>query len=129
MKKPSDTMRHAEKLAVALERRAPLDAAARLARHDDDEVKATIPHLSPGFARQLVGLLPEAATWQVTAIGRENVWPLHRRTAELGGNLRTGLAVVGGLFVTWLIVSSKFGKLLIAGIVASYKGMNAAGGP
>ena len=39
----------------------------------------------------LVGLLPAAATWQVTAIGRENVWPLHRRTAELGGNLRTGL--------------------------------------
>ncbi len=27
----------------------------------------------------------------MTAIGRENVWPLHRRTAELGGNLRTGL--------------------------------------
>jgi uncharacterized protein (DUF849 family) len=39
----------------------------------------------------LVGLLPGGATWQVTAIGRENVWPLHRRTAELGGNLRTGL--------------------------------------
>jgi 3-keto-5-aminohexanoate cleavage enzyme len=39
----------------------------------------------------LVGLLPAGATWQVTAIGRENVWPLHRRTAELGGNLRTGL--------------------------------------
>jgi uncharacterized protein (DUF849 family) len=36
-------------------------------------------------------LLPEAATWQVTAIGRANIWPLHRRTAELGGNLRTGL--------------------------------------
>jgi uncharacterized protein (DUF849 family) len=39
----------------------------------------------------LQGLLPEAATWQVTAIGRANIWPLHRRTAELGGNLRTGL--------------------------------------
>jgi 3-keto-5-aminohexanoate cleavage enzyme len=39
----------------------------------------------------LVGLLPAGATWQVTAIGRENVWPRHRRTAELGGNLRTGL--------------------------------------
>lgn len=59
MKKSPDTTRHAEKLAVALERRAPLDAAARLARHDDDEVEATIPHLSPVFARQLVGLLPE----------------------------------------------------------------------
>ena len=29
--------------------------------------------------------------WQVTAIGREEVWPLHQRTAELGGHLRTGV--------------------------------------
>jgi uncharacterized protein (DUF849 family) len=29
--------------------------------------------------------------WQVTAIGREDVWPLHRKAAELGGHLRTGL--------------------------------------
>jgi uncharacterized protein (DUF849 family) len=29
--------------------------------------------------------------WQVTAIGRAEVWPLHQRTAELGGNLRTGV--------------------------------------
>jgi 3-keto-5-aminohexanoate cleavage enzyme len=31
------------------------------------------------------------ATWQVTAIGREEIWPLHQRTAELGGQLRTGV--------------------------------------
>jgi uncharacterized protein (DUF849 family) len=29
--------------------------------------------------------------WQVTAIGREEVWPLHQRAADLGGHLRTGL--------------------------------------
>ncbi len=29
--------------------------------------------------------------WEVTAIGREEIWPLHQRTAELGGDLRTGL--------------------------------------
>ncbi|MDR3469744.1 MAG: 3-keto-5-aminohexanoate cleavage protein [Xanthobacteraceae bacterium] len=34
--------------------------------------------------------LPEA-NWQVTAIGRAEIWPLHRRCAELGGHLRTGL--------------------------------------
>ncbi|MDX2202677.1 MAG: 3-keto-5-aminohexanoate cleavage protein [Hyphomicrobiaceae bacterium] len=34
--------------------------------------------------------LPGAA-WQVTAIGRASVWALHRRAAELGGHLRTGL--------------------------------------
>jgi uncharacterized protein (DUF849 family) len=45
----------------------------------------------PALLPILVGLLPAGATWQVTAIGRENVWPLHRRAAELGGNLRTGL--------------------------------------
>ena len=33
----------------------------------------------------------EGAHWQVTAIGREEIWPLHRRAAELGGFLRTGL--------------------------------------
>jgi 3-keto-5-aminohexanoate cleavage enzyme len=45
----------------------------------------------PALLPILTGLLPAAATWQVTAIGRDNVWPLHQRTAELGGNLRTGL--------------------------------------
>ena len=29
--------------------------------------------------------------WQVTAIGRAEVWALHARAAELGGHLRTGL--------------------------------------
>lgn len=29
--------------------------------------------------------------WQVTAIGREEIWPLHQKTAELGGMLRTGV--------------------------------------
>ncbi|MFQ5535258.1 MAG: 3-keto-5-aminohexanoate cleavage protein [Sphingomonadales bacterium] len=33
----------------------------------------------------------EGCPWQVTAIGRSEIWPLHERAAELGGNLRTGL--------------------------------------
>jgi uncharacterized protein (DUF849 family) len=45
------------------------------------------PELLPILAR----LIAAGATWQVTAIGRAGIWPLHRRTAELGGNLRTGL--------------------------------------
>ena len=45
------------------------------------------PDLLPILARLAV----PGATWQVTAIGRANVWPLHQRAAELGGNLRTGL--------------------------------------
>jgi uncharacterized protein (DUF849 family) len=33
----------------------------------------------------------EGSPWQVTAIGRASIWPLHARAAELGGHLRTGL--------------------------------------
>ena len=35
--------------------------------------------------------MPARAIWQVIAIGRQDVWPLHRLAARLGGNLRTGL--------------------------------------
>ncbi len=33
----------------------------------------------------------EGCSWEVTAIGRQEVWPLHRKAAELGGSLRTGV--------------------------------------
>lgn len=39
----------------------------------------------------LQAYVPEGSPWQVTAIGRADIWPLHRRTAELGGHLRTGV--------------------------------------
>ena len=45
------------------------------------------PELLPILTR----LLAADASWQVTAIGRAEIWPLHRRAAELGGHLRTGL--------------------------------------
>ncbi len=35
--------------------------------------------------------IPDGSPWQVTAIGRQEIWALHRRTAELGGHLRTGV--------------------------------------
>jgi uncharacterized protein (DUF849 family) len=34
---------------------------------------------------------PKDAVWQTTLIGREEIWPVHQRTAELGGMLRSGL--------------------------------------
>jgi uncharacterized protein (DUF849 family) len=34
---------------------------------------------------------PAHARWQATLIGREEIWPVHQRAAELGGMLRTGL--------------------------------------
>ncbi len=39
----------------------------------------------------LVDELPEGAAWQAIVIGRQEVWDVHRATAELGGHLRTGL--------------------------------------
>lgn len=39
----------------------------------------------------LVDLAPNDARWQVTAIGRQEIWHLHQACAELGGHLRTGL--------------------------------------
>ncbi|MCB2021267.1 MAG: 3-keto-5-aminohexanoate cleavage protein [Burkholderiaceae bacterium] len=35
--------------------------------------------------------MPQDAVWQSTLIGRAEVWPVHQKTAELGGMLRSGL--------------------------------------
>lgn len=45
----------------------------------------------PELVPLLTKFIEDDAVWSVTAIGRENVWPLHRRAAELGGQLRTGV--------------------------------------
>jgi uncharacterized protein (DUF849 family) len=45
----------------------------------------------PDLLPILQKLIVAGAPWQVTAVGRDNIWPLHRRAAELGGHLRTGL--------------------------------------
>jgi len=44
---------------------------------------------------RLLEILPTymapGARWQATLIGREEIWPVHQRAAQLGGMLRTGL--------------------------------------
>jgi 3-keto-5-aminohexanoate cleavage enzyme len=44
---------------------------------------------------ELLALLPQwmapDSIWQSTLIGRAEIWPVHQKTAELGGMLRTGL--------------------------------------
>src|SRR5271166_2660861 len=45
----------------------------------------------PDLLPILIRLIVAGARWSVTAIGRGEIWPLHRRAAELGGDLRTGL--------------------------------------
>jgi 3-keto-5-aminohexanoate cleavage enzyme len=39
----------------------------------------------------LLRCIPAKSPWQATLIGREDIWPVHQRAAELGGMLRTGL--------------------------------------
>jgi len=39
----------------------------------------------------LVEELPEDTYWQTIVIGRDEVWDVHRASAELGGHLRTGV--------------------------------------
>ncbi len=45
----------------------------------------------PRWLPLLLEHLPEGAQWQTIGIGRQEVWALHRRAAELGGHVRTGL--------------------------------------
>ena len=45
----------------------------------------------PALLPILTKLIVEGCAWQVTAIGRANIWALHAHAAELGGHLRTGL--------------------------------------
>ncbi len=47
--------------------------------------------LSTRLLPLLVEDLPAESIWQVTAIGREEIWAVHEATADLGGHLRTGL--------------------------------------
>lgn len=46
---------------------------------------------NPQWLPLLLKEIPSQTHWQVTAIGRAEIWALHRKAAELGGNLRTGL--------------------------------------
>jgi 3-keto-5-aminohexanoate cleavage enzyme len=44
----------------------------------------------PAWLPLLISEMDADTHWQVIAIGREEVWDLHRATARLGGDLRTG---------------------------------------
>jgi 3-keto-5-aminohexanoate cleavage enzyme len=45
----------------------------------------------PGWLLLLKDEMLPGTHWQVIAVGREEVWPLHRKALELGGDVRTGL--------------------------------------
>jgi len=45
----------------------------------------------PEWLPLLAAEMPEGTHYQVIAVGREEIWDLHRKCVELGGNVRTGL--------------------------------------
>ncbi len=53
-------------------------------------VESGMPNKAHWLPLLLEEMLP-GTHWQVIGIGRQEVWSLHRRCAELGGDLRTGL--------------------------------------
>lgn len=47
--------------------------------------------VDPDLLTLLMGYLLPEARWQATLIGRQEIWSVHQRAAELGGMLRTGV--------------------------------------
>ena len=45
----------------------------------------------PDLLPILLRYLKPGSNWQTTVIGRAEIWDVHRKTAELGGHLRTGV--------------------------------------
>lgn len=45
----------------------------------------------PDLLPVILKYLKLGSQWQATLIGRQEIWPVHQKVAELGGNLRTGL--------------------------------------
>ncbi len=45
----------------------------------------------PDLLPLLQRYIKPGCSWEVTAIGRQDVWALHQRAADLGGSLRTGV--------------------------------------
>jgi len=67
---------------------------AGLAKHPEYNfvmgVESGMP-TDPDLLPIMLKLIKPGSNWQVTAIGRQEIWPLQRRVAELGGMLRTGV--------------------------------------
>ncbi len=45
----------------------------------------------PDLLPLLLKYIKPGSPWQTTVIGRQEIWAVHQKTAELGGNLRTGV--------------------------------------
>jgi uncharacterized protein (DUF849 family) len=45
----------------------------------------------PDLLPIVLNYMKPGSHWQATVIGRQEIWPVHQKVAELGGNLRTGV--------------------------------------
>jgi 3-keto-5-aminohexanoate cleavage enzyme len=79
---------------VGIVRCVGLYADAGLTKHPEYNfvmgVESGMP-ADPELLPILLRLIKPGSNWQVTAIGRQEIWALQRRVAELGGMLRTGV--------------------------------------
>lgn len=92
--KETGAMPEFECFDVGIVRSIDLFIRAGLSDHPDYNFVMGVASGMPADVRLLellTGYRRPDSTWQVTAIGREEIWPLHQRTAELGGQLRTGV--------------------------------------
>ena len=79
---------------VGIARSVPMFQKAGMTDHGDYNVVMGVASGMPADAELLAWLAKLVApgvTWQTTLIGRSEIWPVHQKTADLGGMLRSGL--------------------------------------
>ena len=88
------TMPEFECFDVGIVRSVAMFKKAGMTDHLDYNFVMGVDSGMPADAQLLAWLckqIESGVTWQSTLIGRQEIWPVHQATADLGGMLRTGL--------------------------------------
>ncbi len=88
------TMPEFECFDVGIVRSVAMFKKAGMTEHLDYNFVMGVDSGMPADAQLLAWLCKQidpGVTWQSTLIGRQEIWPVHQATADLGGMLRTGL--------------------------------------
>jgi len=92
--KEAGTLPEFECFDVGIARSIEMYRKAGMTEHVDYNFVMGVDSGMPADAQLLSWLssrIVRGALWQTTLIGRQEIWPVHQATAELGGMLRTGL--------------------------------------
>ncbi len=92
--KETGTLPEFECFDVGIARSVAMFQKAGMTNHVDYNLVMGVASGMPADAELLAWLckqLVPGVTWQTTLIGRQEIWPVHQATANLGGMLRTGL--------------------------------------